>query len=323
MTWFGPDVSIYQSGINLTQADWDIDFLIARCIRRGREVDSSFERWRTGAQRYDVPFGSYAFVRPLSIVPLRQQVDAILRAMGDTPVPVWFDHERDGNIPPVSDHDLLLLGQACADAGLSVPTVYTGWFSDTDPFTPTDLAFLGYSGIINARYPRQSSTTPPRGDPEEWYETIGGDTGVGWDYDPGPNVSPVPVLAWQYTSACDWGDADRVDWNAVTSSAVMSLLFHDWTPAPTPEPEPEPVPEPVEGDEMAWMIAKDAGNGDSWEASPDGRNRLHVPSMVAPEVVFASGRAWDVSGNRWVTSFAAVIAMPTADLAAKLGPRAR
>lgn len=318
MTFVGPDVSVYQSAVNLTEADWDIDFLIARCIRRGREVDTSFDRWRTGAQRHDVPFGSYAFVRPLSIVPLRQQVDTILEAMGDTPVPVWFDHERDGKIPPVSDHDLLLLGEACEQAGLKVPTVYTGWFVDTTPFTPGDLAFLGYSGIINARYPRQPLTGPARGDPEVWYETIGGDTGTGWDYDPGPGISPVPVLAWQYTSACTWGDADRVDWNAIRDPAVMGLLFHDWTPTPAPVPSPDPVE-----DDMVWMVAKDAGNGDSFEASPDGRSRVHVPSMVAAEVVFASGRAWDVSGNRWVTSFAPVVAMPTADLAARLGPRAR
>lgn len=320
VTLFGPDVSWYQSGIQLAEHDWDIDFLIARCVRRGDEVDTAFGWFRREAMAHGVPFAAYAFARPLSMVPLQRQVDAICRAMGDEPVPFWFDHEHDGSVPALSDHDLLVLGGACAELGYNVPTVYTGWYSDATPFDPATLTYLGYDGIVNARYPRQWTTSPPRGDARRWYAEIGGDDGKGWDYDPGPAVSPVPVLVWQYSSACTWGNIERVDWNAIRDPAVLDRLFHRWwTPTPTPPSDEEDPMYLAKLSQDVPEFGLGAGGFVAGNIVVGGRHLGDIPGDTSE--VFSQFCCFDMATRQPVASWSQVTAITADEFRRRFGRR--
>lgn len=310
MTLFGPDLSSFQRGISPSAHDLaSTSFMLWRSVREKRDpdgvpaaylLDDSYYWGRDYAKAHNIPFATYVF---LGSDP-RLQDEATDQFVADD-IPVMVDWERSG----CTFDEMMRYVTDLRAYGNRVPTLYTGKYFWQNAGSPS-LAGLGLDLVV-ARYGDQDPTKVY--DCEARYAYLLGRYGGTWSWD----IGGLTPQMWQFGSRIRYGGM-AVDMNAVLDPAFITRNFKDWTPPPPPAPTPDPLE-----DDMAWLIAKNAGNGDSWEASPDGRSRLHVPSQVHPDVVFACGRAYDVGGERWVTSFDPVLPVSSDQVAAKLGQRAR
>jgi hypothetical protein len=201
VTIFGPDLSSYQNGLDLSRLS-AASFVIAKTTEGTFYTDSGYQGWRQQAARLGKPFVWYHF---LSGEDARAQVAHTLANVGDASLPGMLDVEPAGAFSPTLAQVIAYVDAAHA-AGLNLRLVYLPrWFwQELGSPNLTPLADRGLA-LISSAYPGGS------GSPQQLYP---GDSAAGWQ----PYGGMTPAL-YQYTNqAADGGQA--LDYNAFKGTAA-------------------------------------------------------------------------------------------------------
>lgn len=199
MTIFGPDVSSYQAGLDLSQSN-DVSFVIAKTTEGTYYTDTAYPGFRNQAARLDIPFIWYHF---LTTEPAADQVRHTLTGVGDPHLPGMLDAEPSARGGAPSWSKIMDYATKALDEGLNLRLIYLPHWYWQELGSPdlTDLTRLGLhlvsSAYVDHGYP--------------------GAGGTGWK--PYGGLTP---LIWQYTD-----NQDSVDYNAYqgTVDELKSLLY--------------------------------------------------------------------------------------------------
>ena len=205
MTIFGPDVSSYQTGLDLSTVP-DLSFVIAKTSEGTYYTDPAYQGFRNQVSRLGKPFIWYHLV---SGEPADAQVEHTLRCVGEPTLPGMIDCERSSG-PGPTWAQILAYADAAASAGLNLRLVYLPhWYwqaigsPDITPLTQRRLHLVSSDYIATGAY--------------------AGDTGLGWNAYGG--VTPE---LWQYTDnhPAGYSLAAGLDFNAYrgTPAQLEALL---------------------------------------------------------------------------------------------------
>lgn len=209
MTLYGPDVSSYQAGLDLSRLA-DAAFVIAKVTEGTYYTDGDYDGWRQQARQLGRPFMWYHF---LTNEAPAAQVNATRANIKDPTLPGMLDCEPGQNGIGPSLAQIMDYTTAAHAAGLPLKLIYLPeWYwkelgsPDLRPLMALGVSLVSSSyvtggGPVGALYP--------------------GDNGTGWQ--PYGGVSPV---LWQFTNkAVDAGMT--MDYNAFRGSeAVFQSLFN-------------------------------------------------------------------------------------------------
>lgn len=275
MTLYGPDVSSYQRGLDLSRLQ-HADFIIAKTTEGSYYADGDYDEWRQQAATIGKPFMWYHFLTP---EPTGLQINNNRAHVRDLLLPGMLDCEPSGSNPGPSFDQIMAYVTAAHAAGLRLELVYLPrWYwqqigaPDLRP-----LVALGVSLVA-------SSYVEAGGPPDEIYP---GDSAGGWT--PYGNVSP---MLYQFTNkAVDAGQT--LDYNAFRGTeATFRSLF-------TP-PQGDDMPSFATGEINAGTGAKtivcvppanygSAGWGNVWFSLGSDLGEAHV--RVA---AYIHGEGWHV-----------------------------
>lgn len=232
MTIFGPDVSSYQAGLDLSQEPDDA-FVIAKATEGTGYTDAEFAGFRAQAARLGRLFIWYHF---LSGAAAAAQAAHTAAVVGSTVQPGMLDAEPAGNFRPTLEQIYAYIDAAHA-AGLNLRLCYLPEWYWKELGEPS-LAGLAARGVrlVSSQYPGGT------GNPERLYP---GDGAAGWQ----PYGGDEPPLIYQYTDRAS-DDGQEVDYNACRGTRAQlaaDLAPRDTAPAPTPAP---PTPSTTEDDTM-------------------------------------------------------------------------
>ena len=214
MTIFGPDISSYQNGLDLSRLS-AASFVIAKTTEGTYYTDSGYSGWRRQAAALGKPFIWYHF---LSGEDAHAQVAHTLANVGDASLPGMLDVEPAGSFSPTLAQVIAYVDAADA-AGLNLRLVYLPHWYWQQIGSP-DLAPLADRGLrlVSSAYPGGSGTAA---------QLYPGDNAAGWQ--PYGGVTP---LLYQYTNqAADGGQL--VDMNAYRGTAAQLVALLGATPTPT------------------------------------------------------------------------------------------
>lgn len=206
MTVFGPDISSYQAGLDLSRLT-DAAFVMAKCSEGTYYTDSDYQGWRGQAAGLGLPFVWYHF---LSTEDVHAQVSHTAATVGDASLPGMLDVEPTGSSRP-DVAQLLAYADAAKAAGLNLRLVYLPhWYWQ-------ELGSPGLSGLTTRGLSLVSSTYPGgTGDPRALYP---GDGAAGWD-----GYGGVTPQLYQYTNqATDAGQS--LDYNAFRGTLAQFLTM--------------------------------------------------------------------------------------------------
>lgn len=228
---YGPDGSIWQQGIQVSEADWNaIGYGMWRCIHQNGTPDATYRPMRDMFLARNIPFSAYAWV---SGDPIRS-ADKACDAVGDKRIPIMADCEEPGY--PFGNYFRWI--ERVRANGFKVRLMYTGrgyWLESGSPH----LGGLGFDLVVS-RYGDQ--------DPNGKYEIVPrydymnskyGDVTWNWVFG---GLTPT---FWQYGSRIRWGDR-YMDMNAYRGLAsTLGTWFYVKSNIPEPKPPlPPPTPFP-------------------------------------------------------------------------------
>lgn len=197
MTVFGPDVSSYQRGLDLSQVP-DCSFVIAKASEGTYFTDTTYQGFRAQAANLGKPFAWYHLV---SAEPAVDQVAHTLACVGDPGLPGMIDCEPSGGRPAPTWSDILQYVAASMRAGLNLRLLYLPhWFwqelgqPDLTPLATLGLVISDYVG----NYPGDGS----------WPAGYGG----------------LEPLIWQYTDTYQ-GPGMALDFNAYRGTLPELVSF--------------------------------------------------------------------------------------------------
>jgi lysozyme len=210
VTVFGPDLSSYQHGLDLSRLS-DATFVIAKTTEGTYYTDADYQGWRRQAAALGRLFGWYHY---LSTEPVAGQVAHTKSNVGDVSLFGMLDVESSsGNLAQV-----LAYVDAAHAAGLNLRLVYLPHWYWQQIGSP-DLSPLAARGVhlISSSYPGGA------GSPTSLYP---GDSASGW----GSYGGMTPLL-YQYTNqASDGGMA--LDYNAFRGAEadLAAVLYQQGVP---------------------------------------------------------------------------------------------
>ncbi|NUP52094.1 MAG: glycoside hydrolase [Catenulispora sp.] len=225
MTIFGPDISSYQHGLNLTSLA-DAAFVIAKTTEGTYYTDADYEGWRLQAEVLHKPFAWYHF---LSGEPAAAQAAHTAQHVGDAALPGMLDAEPAGSFSPTFAQILAYIDAAHA-AGLNLRLLYLPEWYWRQIGSP-DLTPVAERGVhlVSSAYPGGS------GSPAAIYP---GDGAAGWQ-----SYGGMTPLIYQFTDkATDGGqpldyNAFRGDLAAFEGALALPQAPQAQTPTPTTDPE--------------------------------------------------------------------------------------
>jgi hypothetical protein len=206
VTVFGPDISSYQAGLDLSRLA-DASFVLAKASEGTYYTDSSYQGWRRQAASRGLPFVWYHF---LTTENAAAQVSHTKACVGDLSLPGMVDVEPSGSSKP-NLAQVLAYADAAHAAGLNLRLVYLPHWYWQELGSP-GLGALAQRGLslVSSAYPGGT------GSPKTLYP---GDGAAGWDAYGGA----APVL-YQYTSqASDGGQS--LDYNAFRGTVAQFLTM--------------------------------------------------------------------------------------------------
>jgi hypothetical protein len=204
VTIFGPDVSSFQNGLDLSRLA-AASFVIAKTTEGTYYTDSGYQGWRQQAARLGKPFVWYHF---LSGEDAHAQAAHTAANVGDTSLPGMLDVEPAGSFSPTLSQTIAYV-DAARSAGLALRLVYLPrWY--WQQIGSPDLSPLSARGLslISSSYPGGS------GGPAQLYP---GDSAAGWQAYGG-----LTPLLYQYTNQASDGGMN-LDYNAFRGT-VTDLL---------------------------------------------------------------------------------------------------
>lgn len=239
MTIYGLDVSHFQANLNLARAKTQgYSFVIAKCTEGRGYTDASYHSFKDQAQKADLPFAAYHFLRSDS--PIAVQAANLAAHIGDKSVPVWIDCEPSGSSKPTIKHCEQFIAETHKLGIRVVGLYYPGfwWNQSGKPKLPLDLGFW------QARYPKTSH--------DYGSNLYPGDKAVGWAAQGG---QAPDIYQFASTAKID-GYVGNVDVNAYRGDVarlVATKYVKDWTPTVVkppvvvPPPVHPPTPHPAGG----------------------------------------------------------------------------
>lgn len=210
MTIFGPDISSYQQGMNVSALT--DPFVILKCTEGTYLADAEYAGWMAQAKASHKVVIPYHFVKTEASA--QAQAAMLAAHIGDGSLPVMLDVETEGASVPNLPFVLSVI-DAMRSRGLNVRLVYLPrWY--WQQIGSPDLTALSSRGVgvVSSAYPRSGPMAPVSG-----YAADGGDHGVGW----APYGGVTPVL-WQFTNAGT--EQQNIDFNAFrgTIDQLAALL---------------------------------------------------------------------------------------------------
>jgi hypothetical protein len=204
MTVFGPDISSFEAGLDLSRLA-DASFVFAKTTEGTYYTDPDYQGWRRQAGQLGKPFAWYHF---LTTEDVHAQLAHLLANVGDKTLPGMLDVEpqtQTGSRPSLAQ--VLAFADAARAAGVNLRLVYLPeWYWQ-------EIGSPGLSGLTSRGLYLVSSNYPGgTGNPQQLYP---GDSGPGWQAYGG-----VTPLLWQYTDkAADGGKSE--DYNAYRGTAAQ------------------------------------------------------------------------------------------------------
>jgi len=202
MTIFGPDISSYQSGLNLSRLS-DASFVIAKTTEGTYYTDADYQAWRTQAAQLGKPFIWYHFLSGENAAAQARHTAANL---GNSALPGMLDAEPAGSYSPTLAQILAYVDAAFA-LGLNLRLIYLPrwyWQQMGSP-SLSELASRDVQ-LVSSSYPGGS------GSPRSIYP---GDGAAGW-----ASYGGMTPLIYQFTNqAADGGQA--LDYNAFRGSTAQ------------------------------------------------------------------------------------------------------
>lgn len=211
MTVYGPDISSYQAGMDLSHLA-DASFVIAKASEGTYYTDGSYQGWRRQAASLKKPFVWYHF---LSSESAAAQVAHTKACVGDLTLPGMLDVEPAGASKPTLAQVLAYADEAKA-AGLRLRLVYLPHWYWQELGSPS-LAGLASRGLalISSSYPGGTGSAP---------RLYPGDKAAGWN----PYGGVTPAL-YQYTNQATDGGRP-LDYNAFRGTVEQLLAVLNPTP---------------------------------------------------------------------------------------------
>ncbi len=207
MTVFGPDISSYQAGLNLSRLA-DASFVIAKASEGTYYTDADYQGWRRQAAQLGKPFAWYHF---LTTEDAHAQAAHTAASVGDKSLPGMVDVEPNGSSKP-NLAQALAYADAAKAAGLNLRLVYLPHWYWQEIGSPGlgGLASRGLS-LVSSAYPGGS------GNPLALYP---GDGASGW-----AAYGGVTPALYQYTNQASDGGL-TLDYNAYrgTLAQLTALL---------------------------------------------------------------------------------------------------
>lgn len=201
MTIFGPDISSYQAGLDLSRLA-AASFVIAKTTEGTYYTDADYQGWRLQAARLGKPFVWYHFLSGESAA---GQAAHTAANVGDPGLPGMLDAEPAGSFSPTLAQILAYIDAAHA-AGLNLRLVYLPYWYWQQIGSP-DLSPIAARGVqlVSSAYPGGP------GGPAALYP---GDVAAGWQAYGGM----TPVL-YQFTNQASDG-GQPLDYNAFRGSVA-------------------------------------------------------------------------------------------------------
>jgi hypothetical protein len=200
VTIYGPDISSYQAGLDLSRLA-DASFVIAKASEGTYYTDAAYQGWRRQATSLKRPFVWYHFLSSESV---SAQVTHTKACVGDPTLPGMLDVEPTGTSKPTLQQ-VLDYADASKAAGLRLRLVYLPHWYWQELGSPS-LSGLTARGLalISSSYPGGTGSAT---------RLYPGDKASGWNSYGGV----IPAL-YQYTNqAGDGGQA--LDYNAFRGTA--------------------------------------------------------------------------------------------------------
>lgn len=214
MTIFGPDISSYQRGLDLSRLS-AAAFVLAKTTEGTYYTDGDYPGWRRQAASIARPFVWYHF---LSGEDAHAQAAHTLANVGDTSLPGMLDAEPAGRFSPTLAQ-MVAYVDAAHDAGLNLRLVYLPRWYWQQIGSPS-LAPLVDRGVylVSSSYPGGS------GGPAQIYP---GDSAAGWQ-----SYGGMTPLLYQFTDKASDG-GQPLDYNAFRGSIQQLAAFlHSTAPNP-------------------------------------------------------------------------------------------
>lgn len=209
MTIYGPDISSYQQGLDLSKLI--ADFVIAKATEGTYYTDSCYQGWRKQAASLKRPFVWYHF---LSLEPAAAQAAHTAANVGDRTLPGMIDFEPEGGHKPSLAQAIAYWDAAHAE-GLHVPLLYLPHWYWQELGSPSLAAFAARGvHVVSSSYPGGHGT------PQALYP---GDKASGWNAYGGL----TPAL-YQYTNQASDG-GQLLDYNAFRGTLEQLLELLDPT----------------------------------------------------------------------------------------------
>ena len=201
MTIFGPDISSYQNGLDLSRLA-DAAFVIAKTTEGTYYTDGSYQGWRHQAELLGMPFVWYHF---LSGEDAKAQAAHTVANVGNSALPGMLDVEPNGAFSP-SLAQVLAYVDAADAAGLHLKLVYLPRWYWQQMGSP-DLSGLRSRGLelVASSYPGGSGSPP---------NLYPGDGAAGWQ-----SYGGLTPLLDQFTNQASDGGMS-LDYNAFRGTAA-------------------------------------------------------------------------------------------------------
>jgi hypothetical protein len=219
MTIFGPDISSYQSGLDLSRLA-SASFVIAKTTEGTYYTDANYQAWRRQAAGLGKPFVWYHF---LSGEDSRAQAQHTLSNVGDSALPGMLDAEPAGSFSP-SLAQMVAYVDAAHAAGLNLRLVYLPrWY--WQQIGSPGLSALANRGVqlVSSSYPGGSGGAPG---------IYPGDGAAGWQ-----SYGGMTPLLYQFTAQASDG-GQLLDYNAFRGSIDQLLAYLQNPTGPTEENMP-------------------------------------------------------------------------------------
>ncbi|GAA1977743.1 GH25 family lysozyme [Catenulispora subtropica] len=277
MTIFGPDISSYQSGLDLSRLS-SASFVIAKTTEGTYYTDADYQAWLRQTQNLGKPFVWYHF---LSGEDANAQARHTLANVGDSALPGMLDAEPAGSFSP-SLAQMVAYVDAAHAAGLNLRLVYLPRWYWQQIGSPSLSAFTSRGlSLVSSSYPGGSGSAP---------SIYPGDGAAGWE-----SYGGMAPLLYQFTNQASDG-GQLLDYNAFRGSAGQ---LAEALAAPTQNPtEDDDVPafatgEVKPGQGVVTMVCPPpanlgaAGWGNVWFSLGADFGEAHV--RVA---IFTHGQGW-------------------------------
>ncbi|NUP52511.1 MAG: glycoside hydrolase [Catenulispora sp.] len=277
MTIFGPDISSYQAGLDLSRLA-DASFVIAKTTEGTYYTDADYQGWRQQAAHLGKPFVWYHF---LSGEDPHAQAQHTRANVGDIGLPGMLDAEPAGSFSP-SLEQMLGYIDAARDVGLNMRLIYLPRWYWQQIGSPGLTAMLDRGlELVSSSYPGGTGSAPG---------LYPGDGAAGWQ----PYGGMTPLL-YQFTNQASDG-GKPLDYNAYrgTVSQLISALAATSTTPPTEDHMPTFMTGEIKpGDGVTTIVCPppanlgSAGWGNVWFSLGSDWGDAHV--RVA---IFTNGQGW-------------------------------